>query len=77
MGGLVLVGVGAGVDVLSLVLSLESLAVGRRFRVGRSLSSPLSFFEGSVSSSIGVVELGFRRRVGLLGSTEDALSGRF
>lgn len=48
---------------------------GRRFSFGRSLSSPLFFFEGSVSSSIGALEFGLRRSVGLLGSSP-VLSGR-
>ena len=66
----------ADVEVFVVVVSgLSPLSDGRRFSFGRSLSSPLSFFEGSVSSSIGVVEFGLRRSVGLFGSSV-VLSGR-
>ena len=57
------------------VLGLSPVSDGRRFSFGRSLSSPLFFFDGSVSSSIGAVEFGLRRKVGLFGSSL-VLSGR-
>ena len=70
------VGAGADVEVVDVVVSVLSLlSDGRRFSFGRSLSSPVFFFDGSVSSSIGAVEFGLRRKVGLLGSSE-VLSGR-
>ena len=89
LGGVVVLGVGAGalvsvdvavpvgaaVDVFVVVVSVSGVSLGLRFNFGRSLSSPLSFFEGSVSSSIGAVEFGLRRKVGLFGSS-DVLSGR-
>ena len=57
------------------VLVVSLVSDGRRLSFGRSSSSPVHFFEGSVSSSMGVVELGFRRKVGLFGSSV-VLSGR-
>jgi hypothetical protein len=74
--GVVVLGADAGGAVESVVVSvLSPPSDGRRFSFGRSLSSPVFFFEGSVSSSIGVVEVGFRRSVGLFGSSL-VLSGR-
>ena len=76
--GVVGAGAESGVAVVFVVVVVSGLSPpseGRRFSFGRSLSSPVFFFEGSVSSSIGAVEFGLRRRVGLFGSSV-VLSGR-
>ncbi len=69
------VGVAVEVLVVVVVVSVSGVSDGRRLSFGRSLSSPVFFFDGSVSSSIGAVEFGLRRRVGLFGSSV-VLSGR-